>query len=125
MKPSEIRYAKELALALKLSTEEQFIVTKLENGRHSLEFCGFSIEEIDEPSPFTLPALFEAFVTIEHPAGPWQPEGAESYSLGSAPNLTEALRLCAQIHFDDEFKRIAENVLYVEHESLLSQAPSS
>lgn len=125
MTPSDIRYAKELALALKLCAEEQFVVDHTEDDRHNLEFCGFMIEEVQKASPFVQPAIFEAFVTLQHPANRWQPEEADPCSLGTAPNLTEALRLCAQAQFDSDFDRIAENVLYVEHEPLLNQDPSS
>lgn len=41
------------------------------------------------------------------------------------PTSPKRLRLCAQAHFDSYFDRIAENVLYVEHEPLLTQDPSS
>ena len=41
MKPSDIRYAKDLAVALKLCAEEQFVVDHTEDDRHNLEFCGF------------------------------------------------------------------------------------
>ncbi len=124
MKPSDLRYARELTIALKLCTEDQFLVADNEDGRHTLEFCGFSIDELQKAVPFVQPAVFEAFVTLQAPASRWQPEDADVCSLGTAPNLTEALRLCAQAQFDADFDRIAENVLYVEHEPLLTQDPS-
>jgi len=124
MKPSDLRYAKELAVALKLCAEDQFVVVDNEDGRHTLEFCGFSIEEVQKTVPFVQPALFEAFVTLLHPASRWEPEDADLCSLGTAANLTGAIRLCAQAQFDFDFDRIAENVLYVEHEPLLTQEPS-
>lgn len=124
MKPPDLRYAKELAVALKLCTDDQFLVADNEDGRHTLEFCGFSIDEVQKAVPFVQPAIFEAFVTLQHPATPWQPDDADTCSLGTAPSLTEALRLCAQAQFDFQFDRIAESVLYVEHEPLLTQEPS-
>ena len=125
MKPSDIRYAKELAVALKLCNPEELVVVDLEDGRHSLDFCGFSIAEVQTLSPFVRPAIFECFGAFQHPARSWQPEDADLCSLGTAGSLTEALRLCAQAQFDSDFDRIAENVLYVEHELLLNQDPSS
>lgn len=125
MKPSDILYATELAVALKLCNADELVVVDLEDGRHCLEFCGFSIAEVQALSPLVRPAIFESFVAVRHPARSWQPEDVDLCSLGTAGNLTEALRLCAQAQFDSDFDRIAENVLYVEHEPLLNQDPSS
>lgn len=125
MKPSDIRYAKDLAVALKLCDADELVVVDLEDGGHCLEFCGFSIAEVQTLSPLVRPAIFESFVAVRHPARSWQPEDVDLCSLGTAGNLTEALRLCAQAQFDSDFDRIAENVLYVEHEPLLNQEPSS
>lgn len=125
MKPSDILYATELAVALKLCNADELVVVDLEDGRHCLEFCGFSIAEVQTLSPLVRPAIFESFVAVRHPARSWQPEDVDLCSLGTAGNPTEALRLCAQAQFDSDFDRIAENVLYVEHEPLLNQDPSS